>query len=248
MSKATERLLNLFEIVADKGPIGLADLSKASGISRSATHRAAQVLEAQGWIRARLYDHAYEVSSKFDLMMADGYVALEEVEILTPVMREVAKRKNLAADVGLFTRTGHFEFIESTDRGIELNIRKSLITSEAAMSAQIALTPTNQVRHVNAFLAQASEPERKLVTSGMHRQRLTEMLSKGMSAFDNKILLPFESSNNVGGTLVIRSKRRGRSYRLEMRELAQRALLTFEQQGFSCPYAATATGGMSMQA
>lgn len=239
MSKATERLLSLFEIVANKGPIGLADLSKNSGISRSATHRAAQVLEAQGWIRARLYDHAYEVSSKFDHLMAEGYVALEEVELLTDTMQEIAKRKNFAADVGLFTRTGYFEIIESTDRSMELNRRKSLVNSDIAMCAQLALTPTNQVRHLNAFLAQASDPERKLVTSGMHRQRLTELQAKGLGAFDNKVILPFESRNNVGGCLVIRSKRRGRMYRVELRELAHRSLDVLARVNMNCPYAVT---------
>lgn len=237
MSKATERLLHLFEIVANEGPIGLTDLAKHSGISRSATHRAAQVLEAHGWIRARLYDHAYEVSSKFDAMMADGYVALEEVELIAPIMADIARYKNFAADLGMFTRTGHFEVIESTERSVVLNRRKSLIASDSALMAQLALTPANQVRHLNAYLTTASEIERKVVTTGTHRQRLTEMQAKALAAFPNKIILPFESANNVGGALVIRAKRKSKMHRMEMRELAERAMLSFEKQSIVCPFA-----------
>lgn len=236
MSKATERLLHLFEIVANEGPIGLADLTSASGISRSAAHRAVQVLEAQGWVRARLFDHSYEVSSKFDQLMAEGLIALEEVEMLAPFMKEVASRKNFASDVGLFVRTGQFEILESTDRSQELNSRCSLISSDTGMAAQLALSPINQVRHLNAFMGVATDEEQELVTSGTHRQRLNELQVKGMTAFPDKVILPFESANKVGGALVIRSKRRGRLYRMELRELAERGIDTLYRLELNCPF------------
>lgn len=206
--KATDRLLSVFETIAQRGPVTLAVLTEATGLPRSAVHRAAQVLQRRGWVRARLSDHAYAVSSRFDDAIANARYAQEEAEALAPLMAELAREWGAQVDLGLFVARGVFEVVDSTARRIRLG-RRSLISSPMAVAAQVSLTPAGRVRHLDAFLMHASDEEAEFVTSGQHFQqvRTTEALVKDVGVWDLEgleILAPFSAPSSVAGVLRMR--------------------------------------------
>lgn len=209
--KATDRLLTVFEVIAKRGPLPLAELTRVTGLPRSAVHRAAQVLQRRGWVRARLSDHAYAVSSRFDDAIADARYSHEDAEALAPVMTRLAERWSCNADLALFVARGVFEVVDSTDRSAELG-RRSLTASGMAIAAQVALPPTGRVRHLEAFLTQARDDEAEFVTSGGHFRQMkaaeAQVLSVGaLTDGGAAVLAPFMAPSGVAGTMRLRPRR-----------------------------------------
>lgn len=236
MSKATERLLDVFEIIAAHGPISLSNLASQSGIPRSAVHRAAQVLQQRGWVRARLNDHAYEVSSHFDMRMANGHIASAEVELITPVLNSIAERGTFHADLGLFIRAGEFETVESTERSVQIGTRHSMVASSLAITAQFALSPTALVRHLDAFAKDAKEFEKRVVTSGAHQRNVESLRAKGPFAFAGLSLLPFESAEGAVGCVQIRPKNRNRPHSAWLQSITSNSIQRMEACGLTLPF------------
>lgn len=206
--KATERLLSVFEAIAQHGPLTLAALTEATDLPRSAVHRAAQVLQRRGWVRARLSDHAYAVSSRFDDAIANARYAQEEAEALAPLMARLAKDWGGQVDIGLFVARGVFEVVDSTARRIRLG-RRSLVVSPIAVAAQVSLPPAGRVRHLDAFLMQATDDEAEFVTSGQHFRQVknaetTIMETGGLSLEGEEVLTPFSAPSGVAGALRMR--------------------------------------------
>ena len=206
--KATDRLLSVFEAIAQRGPLTLAALTDATGLPRSAVHRAAQVLQRRGWVRARLSDHAYAVSSRFDDAIANARYAQEEAEALAPLMARLAREWGGQVDLGLFVARGVFEVVDSTARRIRLG-RRSLVASPIAVAAQVSLPPAGRVRHLDAFLMQASDEEADFVTSGRHFRQVkaaeaTINDAGGWSLEGEELLAPFSAPSGVAGALRMR--------------------------------------------
>lgn len=232
-SKATDRLLIVFETIARQGPILLTDLTAATDLPRSAVHRAAQVLQRRGWIRARLSDHAYELSGAFDAMMSNAAFASEEGEALAPLMAELAG-KTMHADLGVFRSLGVFQLVESTDKTAHLGPR-SLVSSQLALIAQAALGAEARVRHLDAFMAGADEGERQIITSGRHFKSLRGLGQSPykISLTQGAALAGFVSPGGAAGALRLRLRSgKNASFPATIGQRLRRAL---DQAGFMLP-------------
>ncbi|MGB0507002.1 MAG: helix-turn-helix domain-containing protein [Pikeienuella sp.] len=231
-AKATDRLLIVFEAIAQNGPITLADLAELTGLPRSAAHRAAQVLQRRDWIRARLSDHAYELSGAFDIMMSNAAFASEEGEALAPLMAEMAG-KTMHADLGVFRSLGAFHVVESTDKSLPLGLR-SLVNSKLSLLAQSVLGPEARVRHLDAFMPTASPEEQEVVTSGKHFKRL---LALGTTPYilvplQRAVIAGFISPGGVAGALRLRLRGGGIDFSMRTGPQLRTAL---DERGFIVP-------------
>lgn len=204
--KTTDRVFVILETIAKDGPITLSELTETVELPRSSVHRAAMTLQRLGWVRARFNDHAYELSSKLDHMMADAHFVYEEVDALTSIMAEVKASRLAHADVGVFVRLGSFQIVDSTDPRVELNKAESMVTSRIAKVAQLSLDKTSLVRNLDAYLKDAGEDEARLVENGRHfahLQLLREELGKPIGR-NTTFIAPFRNPNGSSGAMRLR--------------------------------------------
>ena len=202
-AQTIDRVLKVFETVALKGPISLKMLVEETQIPRSATHRALQNLQGLGWIRARLIDHSYEVSSSFDHIMANSHSATSQSEDHEDLLVNI-RAKGCHADLGIFRGRGKFETIESTDRKAVIGNRHSLVSSSFSIVALRQLPPLARIRHLEAFLKDATLDEEAIIQSGQMADRLnvTTPLEPLISTLG--VSLPLPDDTEQGVSLLIR--------------------------------------------
>ena len=193
--KTTERVFQIFETIARLGPVSLADLTEAVDLPRSAVHRSVQTLQRRGWVRARLYDHCYELSSKFDMFMANCQAASAEVEAIAPLMADISS-EGYHVDFGMFTRPGYFETLETTDRNIAITTPHSLLNSLMVLVTLKNLPTSQQIRHIEAYLRYGSETEATAIKAGDASKALRNISTEG--AKDNFYAYVFPASFRTG--------------------------------------------------
>lgn len=197
-SKATDRLMSVFMMVAEFGPVSLADLTRMTFLPRSSVHRAAQALQAKGWIRARMSDHAYEVTKSFQSSLQASSVTVRCVDMLDGVIRDLAKSLDLTFEVGAFTDMGIFDGIDTTEYKYDLETHQSLTGAPSALFAQLALPPEKLIKHLDGYIQFATDTEKYQITSGRHRTRLADIRKTGHRAIAPYMVFPF-SVEDTGG-------------------------------------------------
>lgn len=203
--KTTERVFHIFETIARLGPVSLADLTQAVDLPRSAVHRSVQTLQRRGWVRARLYDHCYELSSKFDMFMANCQAALTEVEKIAPVMAEIATQ-GYHVDFGMFTRPGYFETLETTDRNILITTPQSLLSSMMVLVVLKNLEPAQQIRHIEAYLRYGSVIEAEAIKQGEASKILRDVPAEGSADNYYAHVFPKHFFTGSWGAVALRTK------------------------------------------
>ncbi|PIB23429.1 hypothetical protein BFP76_07710 [Amylibacter kogurei] len=205
-TRTTERILDVFEAVMLSGPISLNELSANTGIPRSSAHRAAQVLERKGWIRPRLFDHAYQVTSLFSREFIAVESAHRIVERVGPSIKSFVSEYDLDAEIGIFSEIGIFDTLDKTERSYDLDTHQSLVMSPLALMAQLILPPELLVRHLDAYLQRANTGERNEITTGQHRLTLTELRKQGPMAISPYFAFPFNDRDKHYGAIVFKQK------------------------------------------
>lgn len=204
-TKTTQRVFLIFETIAQKGPISLKELCESVALPRSAVHRAVQTLQERQWVRARLFDHSYEVTSRLDLVVAKSRAAAEELEMVTPVMKAMDSSQ-LYVDFGMFTEFGRFETLDSSDKALSIRRRHSFATSLMAKMVLRNLPKAEQLRHLDSYLKGASREETKLIHGKAFIDQLDQLPLKNAS--DPKYLMVRAISFPSGsfGALGLRSR------------------------------------------
>jgi DNA-binding IclR family transcriptional regulator len=231
-AQTIDRVLNIFETVALEGPISLKVIVEKTQIPRSAVHRSLQNLQSLGWIRARLHDHSYEVTSHFDNIMANSHSALSQSEEFEETLKQV---RNLGchADLAIFRGRGKFETIESTDKQAIIGARHSLVTSTLSIVALRQLTPVLRIRHLQAFLKEATPHETNMIKSGQIAQKLasSEPTVPLISSLGVSVALP--DNNEQGTSMLIRPIPGDKSSYEALVEQSQSVTALFEYIGTS---------------
>lgn len=205
-TRTTERILDVFEAVMLSGPISLNELSANTGIPRSSAHRAAQVLEAKGWIRPRMFDHAYQVTSLFSREFVSVETTHRVVERLGPSLKSFSAEFELDVELGMFSDIGVFDTLDKTERSYDLDTHQSLVMSPLALMAQLILPPELLVRHLDAYLKTANTGERNEITTGQHRITLDELRKQGPMAISPYFAFPFNDRDQHYGAIVFKQK------------------------------------------
>lgn len=204
-AKTTERVFVIFETIARKGPVSLADLTDYVNLPRSAVHRAVQTLQKREWVRARLYDHCYELSSRFDMFMANCRAAHSEVEEITPILKTVSA-DGFFAEFGLFTRLGFFELLESTDKHNVLGEAVSLVQNPMPKAILRKLPTDQRVRHAQAHLNQCSREDEVAIKSGIFAKDLTKEVDPYLPEKGYLLVRPILFRTGNWGVLGVRGK------------------------------------------
>ncbi len=196
--------MSVFMIIAEFGPISLADLTRMTFLPRSSVHRAAQALQAKGWIRARMSDHNYEVTNTFLTSLHASTVSVQCTDLLDQVVRDLAKSLDLAFEIGAFTELGNFEGIDTTEYKSDLESHQSLVTAPGALFAQLALPPEKLIKHLELYLRFATEHDKYQITSGRHRKRLADLRKTGHQAIAPYLVFPFSINDTEYGSLLVK--------------------------------------------
>jgi len=113
---AVSKALLVFQAIIKDGPTTPQAIADATGLPRLTVYRAIAEIRAQGWVRDRLGDNAIQISSQLDDLFSEVNIQLKYAEILADCAREVCKHRRLHCDIGIISRPGKAEILESTDR------------------------------------------------------------------------------------------------------------------------------------
>jgi DNA-binding IclR family transcriptional regulator len=201
-TQTIDRVLTIFEAVALQGPISLKDLVSETDVPRSAVHRALQNLQGLGWIRARLIDHTYEVTAKFDHVMANSHSSSPQTEEQEALMITI-RALGCHVDLGMFRGRGKFETIESTDRRTHIGNRHSLVSSAFGIVALRQLSPIKRIRHLEGFLKDATPSEEAIIQSGQMAERLNVANPNSPLVSSQGISVPLIDNTEQGLSILI---------------------------------------------
>jgi hypothetical protein len=196
----TQRILIIAETIARYGPITLAQLTERLQFSRGAIWRAVNTMRNQGWVRMRLGDNAYEMRSAFANMFAQCHHALAEIEMIEPLMTEMAKAGAVYVDLCHFTQLGECRVIETNRKELP-TAALSLCDDDLAVAAQLQMPPKDLVAHLRAFITVANDEERRLVTSGEHGRHLARLRDTPVVWLDDQSAVSFPVQGHIGFAL-----------------------------------------------
>lgn len=177
----TQRILAIAEMIAERGPITLVELSAALPFSRAAIWRAVDTLRMQGWVRMRAGDNAFELRRELADRLARGHHSSPEVEAIAPIRDRIMEIGPVHVELGGFTDTGVFRVLESTRKSYyagQLSV-PSLVDDDLAIAAQLTIPPPSLVLHLRAFMVSARDDERRVITSGEHGRLIAKLRDIG---------------------------------------------------------------------
>lgn len=203
-SKATDRLMSVFAIITQHGPISLADLTQASSLPRSSVHRACQALQTKGWIRARLSDHRYEISHQFQTRVANAPQTVHCTALLDDTLKDLASSTDLIFEIGVFTQLGQFDGVDTTEYKFELEQDQSLTSTPGALFAQLAMPTETVIKHLDEYFKTALDTEKYQISSGRHRKRLEILRRTGHAATPPYLMFPFSIGNMEYGSVLVK--------------------------------------------
>jgi hypothetical protein len=185
----TQRILTVIEMIAMRGPITLPELCAALPlISRAAVWRAVDTLRAQGWVRMRAGDNAYEMRREMADRLARGHHSMPEVEAIAPIRDRIGAMGPVHVELGGFVDTGVFKVLESTRKSHYRmpQDQPSLVDDDLAIAAQLTVPPPNLVLHLRAYLIKARNDERQIITSGEHGRAIAKLRDVGYLWLDDR--------------------------------------------------------------
>lgn len=198
----TQRILIIAETIARYGPITLAQLTERVQFSRGAIWRAVSTMRAQGWVRMRLGDNAYEMRSGFIGQISKAHHALPEMDMLEPLMAQAAKAGAVYVDLCHFPQQGQCKIIETTRKQMPSGLL-SLCDDDLAIAAQLLMTPKDLVTHLRSYITFASEEERRTITSGEHGRHLARLRDGGAVWLDDRTAVSFPIKGFIGFALRV---------------------------------------------
>ncbi len=198
----TQRILIIAETIARHGPITLAQLTERVQFSRGAIWRAVSTMRAQGWVRMRLGDNAYEMRSAFIGLMSGAHYAMPQMQLLEPLMLQAAKAGAVYVDLCHFPEMGLCKILETTRKHMPSGAL-SLCDDDLAIAAQLRMTPKDLVTHLRTYITFASEEERRIITSGEHGRHLARLRDAGAVWLDDRTAVAFPITGHPGFALRV---------------------------------------------
>ncbi|WP_142835981.1 hypothetical protein [Palleronia caenipelagi] len=158
--------------IGASGPISLTQLCDLLPVPRTAIWRATAILRDFGWVRIRLADNRFELTSACDLALANSHFSHPASDRAAQELLRLREEQNVDTDAGLFVAPGKFEIIESTRSGAPLGQSLSLISEPFALSVQAAMPADQLLRHLRAFQRTATPEDAELISSGAHAKTI----------------------------------------------------------------------------
>ena len=238
----TQRILSVIEVISAQGPITLQGICAALPISRAAIWRALDTLRATGWVRMRAGDSAFELRCEVIDRLQKGHRSLPEVDLITPIMDQLAKLAPVHVDLGGFAAKGVFRILESNrkSQGAVPATPLSLVSDPLAIAAQLTLPPDSLLGHLRAYMVDASAEDRRILTTGTHGRRIAELRQTGHIWADDRSHLALSLPEFPGFALRVVSRRQGRA---DIAQFTQNMAEFMAERDRAHPYANPALRG-----
>lgn len=209
----TQRILSVIEVISAQGPITLQGICAALPISRAAIWRALDTLRATGWVRMRAGDSAFELRHEVIDRLHKGHRSLPEVDLIVPIFDELAGLVPVHIDLGGFTAKGVFRIMESSrkSRATAAAGPLSLVDDPLAIAAQLTLAPDSLLGHLRAYMVEARDEERRILTTGEHGRRIADLREAGHIWADDRSHVALSLAEFPGFALRVESRSQGRA-------------------------------------
>ncbi|MGV6840739.1 MAG: hypothetical protein ACWA40_11170 [Planktomarina sp.] len=200
MDNPTHRALIVYESLSLHGPQTLAQLDmRLDSISRMAIHRGLTHLRQMGWVRMRRGDNAWTVTPH----LADKarHTPQRLPWYVDTALPAVPKSCDLA--IGKFTALGVFEVIEASGP-LRDDAPLNLALDPAPQVALSVIEVPDALRHVQAWMPDASSKDRAWIVAGQLNVRLRRLRRDGLfwSHKDRRCALPLIHGDLVGAVQI----------------------------------------------
>lgn len=144
---AVSKAFLVMQTIMRLGPTTPQAIADETGLPRLAVYRTITELKSFGWVRCRLGDNAVQVSSKMDDLFSEAHIQVSDVETMAECAKEISKRWRLHCDVGIVSRPGVTEILESTDREHSGPFNREDLLSSFSIAALSTLDDDMLERH-----------------------------------------------------------------------------------------------------
>lgn len=209
----TQRILSVIEVISAQGPVTLQGICAALPISRAAIWRALDTLRATGWVRMRAGDSAFELRHEVIDRLHMGHRSLPEVDKITPIFDHLAGLCPVHIDVGGFTAKGVFRILETSRKSSAIGAAAplSLVHDPLAIAAQLTLLPDTLLMHLRAYMVDAPEEDRRLLTTGNHGRRIAALREAGHIWAEGHASIALSLTECPGFALLVQARQVGRA-------------------------------------
>lgn len=217
MASPLEKILTVFECVAQDGPITLAELNKDLPFSRASIWRMLNILRSKGWVRMKLGRCEYVVCERLVRSVKLSDCDSGDLERISSIVKSIIEHKignRLAFHVqyGYFVGDGQFDIVEDSSKDLEKaheNYAISLAWENIAIAAQAYMPGDLRTMHVNSYLKIATGEEAQAIVGGSYTRRVKSCRETGYDYCGelDQISIPTFPMINKHGALRI-SKRK----------------------------------------
>ncbi|WP_347863999.1 hypothetical protein [Planktomarina sp.] len=169
------RVLLVMDTIGAQGPISLNALcALLPDISRAGIWRAAATLRDYGWVRTRLADNAFELTSKMDFRLANAHFAHTATEGAVEEINRRLEKGGSDVTACMFVAPGRLEIIETTQADVQIGVPLSLVFDELALAAQSKMDRALLLKHLTAYINRDDLPaeEARIIQMGEHIRAL----------------------------------------------------------------------------
>lgn len=184
-SDFADRLLTIFETIAAHGPISANELALRTDIPKVSAWRGAKILQDRGWIRPRISDGWFQVSSKFDDILADVVIPPPEVDGVSEILDLFRDAPPVAVAVGIFWSYGYYKEIECNRANENYGHKLSLVDDFQTTAALFLCSENEIARHLRSYARHCPENERKFIESGVRMDEILLQARQGPFVWDD---------------------------------------------------------------
>jgi DNA-binding MarR family transcriptional regulator len=150
-SGSAARALRVLSEVMRADTLTPAQLCEATGLSRTAVHRAIHALIDEGFLRYQL-DHSHVTLTNYIEDTARSRKPVRpEIERISRVIEEVRRGTRVHVDLAMLTRDASFQIMEATEAE-RIEVRESLLDSDLFAMALTLFDPVDVVSITTAVL------------------------------------------------------------------------------------------------
>ncbi len=184
--RALDRGLVVLEMLDRQGATSLADLSRATSLSKATLLRVLQTLVERGWAYRRVNDGCYTLAIAPGSRDPAGIQRTQIARIGESILRTLSQITGFPADLTIVVEPGILEVIESTRTRIEGGVdpfvagfRPSLVFSSPGRALLAACDEPSRQTHLEHILRTDSPAERFFITSGALTKEIRRTTERG---------------------------------------------------------------------
>lgn len=179
LSEVQLRNFRVFEYLLAKGPLGLDDIAGQTDIPRTTVYRCIQNYVGIGWVRPMLDGSRFVVTSQFRQFAAEGSFAMDGVNDIGLLVRDLSKSEKVHIDVGAIAGLGDVRIFESTDRKLVLGKKLSFAFDDLPIALMEKLPAAEAERHIKKYNRDAPLLEQADAAQQLIKTRMEILLEKG---------------------------------------------------------------------